>query len=107
VELMDQMFQDCHSLQSIPAFNCAGTNDTGAHAGQFQSCFSLASAPLSGTKYNISYANCKLSRSAIVDIFNGLATATRTITITGNRGIADLTSGDRAIATDKGWTIVE
>jgi hypothetical protein len=41
-----------------------------------------------------------------VDLFNDLATVvSKTITITGNPGVADLTAGDLAIATGKGWTV--
>jgi len=72
----------------------------------FYYCYSLSTGTLSGTSATISYSNCRLSRQALVDIFNGLATVTgQTITITSNWGAAELTEADRAIATDKGWTI--
>jgi hypothetical protein len=48
-----------------------------------------------------------LSRTAIVDIFNGLASGvtSKTITVSGNPGSGALTAGDRLIATSKGWTV--
>ena len=61
---------------------------------------------LLGTKYSVSYASCYLSRASLIEIFNNLGTASgQTITITGNPGVASLTSEDRLIATAKGWTI--
>jgi hypothetical protein len=45
----------------------------------------------------------------LVDIFNGLKSGVsgQTITITGNWGAQYLDATDRAIATNKGWTIVD
>ena len=49
----------------------------------------------------------RLSRAAIVAIFNGLASGvtSKIITVSGNPGFAALTAADRLIATAKGWTI--
>ena len=105
---MQGMFRDLRGLQSVPLFNTAGVTNMSL---VFNGCPSLATGALSGTPLTISYINCKLSRSALVDIFTNLADLTgltgQTITITGNWGIADLTAADRLIATDKNWTIVE
>jgi hypothetical protein len=48
-----------------------------------------------------------LSRTAIVDIFNGLASGvtSKIITVSGNPGYTSLSVDERAIATNKGWTI--
>jgi len=74
----------------------------------FSSCYSLGAAPIQGTVIDHSFASCKLSRDELVAIFQGLGTVTgKTITITGNWGIAALSAADRAIATGKGWTIAE
>ena len=106
---MNSMFSDCYSLQSVPGLNAAGGTTTSMHDNMFTGCSSLASAPLVGTKFNVSYTNCKLSRSNLVAIFNGLADLTggtaRTITISGNFGAAQLTQADRDIALNKNWTI--
>ena len=103
---MSYMFYGCYSLQSVSLFST--TNVTNMSY-MFQFCVSLTSAPLAGTKFNISYTNCKLSRSALVAIFNGLADLTastaQTITIAGNFGAAQLTQADRGIALNKNWTI--
>jgi hypothetical protein len=98
------MFYYCYSLQSIPQLDTSrGTN----FSDMFRYCYSLASAPLQGTPRTISFSGCRLSRQALVDIFNGLATASQTIIITGNWGAQYLDATDRAIATNKGWTIVD
>lgn len=53
---------------------------------------------------NVSYT--MMNRTALVALFNLLPTLVgKTINITGCIGTADLTAGDRAIATGKGWTI--
>jgi len=49
-----------------------------------------------------------MQRQELVDLFNDLATvSTRTITITNNPGVADLTAADLLIATNKGWTVTQ
>jgi surface protein len=101
---MHQMFYYCYTLQSIPLLD---TSKVTSMYNMFGNCYALSKGTLSGTKATISYINCKLSQLALVDIFNGLVTvAGPTITITGNWGASSLTVGERAIATDKGWTIV-
>jgi len=105
VKDMGSMFYNCYSLQSVPAFNTGKVTYMGS---MFYNCYSLGSAPLQGTLINHSFASCKLSRDELVAIFDGIGTVTgKTITITGNWGIAALSAADRAIATGKGWTIAE
>lgn len=64
-----------------------------------------ASSTFSGTAPQINVSYTMMARQALVDIFNALPTMAKTINITGAIGAADLTAGDRAIATGKGWTI--
>ena len=65
-----------------------------------------SSATWTGTAPQIEITDCGLDRTALVALFNSLGTiAGKTIKITGNPGVADLTAGDLAIATDKGWTV--
>jgi len=98
------MFNGCGNLQTIPLLDASSCTNM---SGMFNGCYSLSKGAMSGTKVTISYTDCKLSQSALVDIFNGLATVVgQTITITGNWGASSLTVEERAIATDKGWTIV-
>jgi len=99
------MFGSCYSLTTVPAFDVSsGTTFTTMFAG----CRSLASVAISGCKYGITYATApKLARAELVAIFNALGTAVgaQVITISNCYGAASLTSGERAIATGKGWTI--
>lgn len=127
-------FFDCYSLESLPLFNTASvlnfnnmvnncvslqrmpplnTSSGTSFTSMISACPSLSSAAFVGTsKAPISYAGCRLSRQAIVDIFNGLGTAigstvgNRTINVSNNWGSASLTAGDIAIATAKNWTVV-
>lgn len=98
------MFSNCVSLQSIPSLNFSSvTNATTVFAG----CNSLSKGRTNGMRFAISYANMCLSTNAIIDIFNGLGTASgaQIITISSNFGYAALTPANLAIATGKGWTI--
>ncbi len=100
---MAEMFGGCFSLTSIPELDVSSVSN---FSNCFSGCYSLQSAPLQGTSVNISFEGCLLGRQAIVDIFNGLANASATIDVRNNYGAAALTSGDRAIATGKGWTVL-
>lgn len=63
-----------------------------------------------GMNQPIDIENCSFTREAMVELFESLpATCTSTITITGNPCVTDgtLTAEDKAIATNKGCTIVE
>ena len=128
VTSMAEMFRQCASLQSVPLFNTANVTSMAA---MFNSCISLNSIPALSTaaintdfgvnfaisanslnrcqmvfQRTVSFANCQLSRDAIVEIFNNLAiVASATITITGNWGASALSTTDRDIALNKNWTI--
>lgn len=58
-------------------------------------------------KHNFNVAGCLLDRDNIVNVFNNLATVVgKTVTVSGNPGVPNLTTGDLLIATSKGWTVV-
>ena len=127
---MSNMFQYCYSLQSVPLFN---TINVTSMAGMFNSCQSLNFIPafittavttdfttfangsnsinriLMSFNRTVALQNCQLSKDALVEIFTNLtnrtATTSATIDITGNWGSSALTSADRAIATNKNFTI--
>lgn len=103
VEDMYYMFGACQSLSKIPTFDASSLTSA---EGMFSSCSSLQAGTLVGISTDISYYNCLLGHQAIVDIFNGLATASATIDVRNNYGAADLTAEDLAIATNKGWTVL-
>jgi hypothetical protein len=60
-----------------------------------------------GFKYNISLRYCPIKRTQMLEIFNQLVTISHsgTLDIRNNPFTADLTNDDKAIATNKGWTL--
>lgn len=64
-------------------------------------------APFSGTAPQINVSYTGMDRAALVQLFNDLPTvsAGQIISIVGCPGSSDLTDDDKAIATEKGWTI--
>jgi surface protein len=97
-------FRQCLSLTKLPAFNLNAMISSG---GIFNANTTITEAPFTNLKVTFSFVNMRLSRAAIVAIFNGLASGvtSKIITVSGNPGYASLTSADRLIATAKGWTI--
>jgi hypothetical protein len=69
----------------------------------FQNCSSLSRIQAKDFRFTFSVASCKLSATALNEIYTNLPTVTgQTITVTGNYGTA---GDDPAIATAKGWTV--
>lgn len=99
------MFDGCTSLRRIANLNFSAVNSTANAASLFNTCNSLAIGRTSGLTFTVSYVNCQLSQSEILQIFTGLGTAAgaQTITITGNPGASGVPT---TIATSKGWTVV-
>lgn len=128
VNNMKNMFYDCVSLTSVPQFNTNNVNDMSNMFGwcqkltvipqwnvssvtnmnnMFLGCSSLKSILMTGMQvsFNIS-ASTKFEESDLVTILNNLATVTSTKTLTmGATNLAKLTDEDKAIATNKGWTL--
>ena len=106
---MTEMFRNCYSLTAIPQMDTSAvTNMTQ----MFRSCYSLTSIAFDNTVtgwagYAVSLQDCSLGHAAIVAFFNSLPTITsaKAITLTGNPGVSELTSAEKAIATGKGWTL--
>ena len=92
--------QNCTSLNKWESYRTAGIK--GLRVSN-QAPFDNATAP----QINISYTG--MDRQALVTLFNDLPTVTggQIINIVGCTGTADLTDDDKAIATDKGWTITQ
>lgn len=98
-------FVNCPALDELPAFDLTATVTI---TGMFTYTNGIAKAPFVNIRNTFTFAGMMLSRTAIVDIFNGLAsgvTGSKIITVSGNPGYASLTASDRLIATAKGWTI--
>jgi hypothetical protein len=112
VTSMTNMFFNCNSLKLIPPLSTASiTTTTGDDFGALfaSTCVSLTRCQMVFAR-TVSFANCQLSQTALVEIFNNLvdrtSTTSATITITGNWGASALTAGERLIATNKNWVIV-
>lgn len=104
VKNMSQMFWHCNNLQTVPAFDC--TNVTNMQY-IFTSCRNLKSILMTniGTNLDIS-ASTLFERADLVTILNNLKTITTTKTLKmGATNLAKLTDEDKAIATNKGWTL--
>lgn len=128
VREMSEMFYQCQNITTIPQFN---TSKTTTMASTFQGCKQLIIIPaldvsivtqmgnifagcsnlksilMTGmtVSFNIS-ASTKFEESDLVTILNNLATVTTTQTLTmGATNLAKLTDEEKAIATNKGWTL--
>ena len=125
---MNSMFSDCSSLTSVPLFDTSNVTNM---ISMFYYCSSLTSVPLFDTSnvtnmINMFYGCSKLktihminigvdldissstlfTREALLEIIGNLKTVTRTKTLTmGATNLAKLTEEDKAIATNKGWTL--
>jgi len=95
-------FTNGFSLRTLPALDL----NSGTTLGGIVSPVT-ARAPFTNVRASLSVANKNLGRTAIVEVFNGLASGvtSKTITVSANPGYAALTAADRLIATAKGWTI--
>jgi hypothetical protein len=100
---VSNMFNGCSSLTRLPALNLAAVSSSANAGGFITNCLSLSSAAFTGLRFTFSVASCRLSATALNQIYTNLPTVTgQTITVTGNYG----TTGDTpSIATAKGWTV--
>ena len=92
----------CNALESIPAYDLSNITSI-----NISNLYNLAEFHATGMKvsFNIS-SSTKFTREALVEILNNLATITTTQTLTmGATNLAKLTDEDKAIATNKGWTL--
>ena len=109
VKNMSNMFNYCNSLAAVPQIDTSAVTNM---SNMFYACYSLTAIALDSAVtgwagYAISLKDCSLGHSAIVAFFNSLPTITsaKAITLTGNPGVSQLTSSEKAIATGKGWTL--
>ena len=98
------VFAECGMLTTIPALNVSNVN---VFQNIFSKCTSLKSILMYGMKvtFDIS-ASTQFEREDLITILDNLATVTNTQTLTmGSTNLAKLTDADKAIATNKGWTL--
>lgn len=92
----------CNSLESIPAYDLSNITSI-----DLNSLYKLAEFHATGMKVSFDISSStNFTREALVEILNNLATVTSTQTLTmGATNLAKLTDQDKAIATNKGWTL--
>ena len=101
---MRNMFWQCNNLQTVPAFDCSKVTNMN---NIFASCSNLKSILMTniGVALDIS-SSTRFEREDLVLILNNLKTVTTTKTLKmGATNLAKLTDEDKAIATNKGWTL--
>lgn len=130
---MNGMFDGCGSLTSAPELDTSAVTDMGdmfrrcgslmngrsidvsrvtGMDGMFEGCYGLTgltvtSGAESWTGADMSLEDCALGRAALVALIGSLPVAAepRTLTLTGNPGAASLSAGEKAVATEKNWTL--
>ena len=98
------MFGGCTKLTTVPAYNMGSCKNLGYI---FERCSKLKSILMTniGTDLDIHYST-QFEREDILVILNNLKTVTSTRKLTmGATNLAKLTDEDKAIATNKGWTL--
>lgn len=101
---MNYMFYQCTKLTTIPQLSVSNVT---SFSDAFYNCVSLKTILMYGMKvsFDIS-ASTQFEESDLVTILNNLATVTSTQTLTmGSTNLAKLTDAEKAIATNKGWTL--
>ena len=104
IESANGMFGKCPSLEEVPPMD---VHEVTYFGNTFDECTSLKAIHMRGMKasFDIS-ASTLFTREALVEILNNLGTITSTETLTmGATNLAKLTDEDKAIATNKGWTL--
>ena len=104
VKDMSYMFQYCSRLTTIPQLDASKVTNTNY---MFGGCSSLKSILITGIKVSFDISSStKFDESDLVTILNNLATLTSTASLKmGATNLAKLTDDEKAIATNKGWTL--
>lgn len=100
-----QLFNSSEYLVTIDTLKCKYTN---TWSSAFTGCSALVNITIDGEIGKaIDFSACKkLSHDSLMSIINHLRTLTSTLTLTlGSTNLAKLTDTEKAIATEKGWTL--
>ena len=99
------MFYGCSSLTTVPQFDVSNVKDMGS---MFSGSSSLEEIHMININANLNIsASTKFTREALLEIIGNLkaqTSGTKTLTM-GATNLAKLTEEDKAIATNKGWTL--
>ena len=101
---MSYMFASCSKLTTIPALDVSNVTNMEEMLYRCQNLTAVSILNI-GSSLDIS-ASTKFTREALVEIIGNLKTVSVTKTLTmGSTNLAKLTDDDKAIATNKGWTL--
>ena len=102
---MNFMFFSCSKLTTVPQFDTSNVRDMNS---MFSNCNNLEHIRMININANLSIsASKKFTREALLEILGNLkaqTSGTRTLKM-GSQNLAKLTDEDKAIATNKGWTL--
>lgn len=101
---MNYAFHNNKYIEEIPALDA--TNVLGL-ATAFKGSTGILKIHLTNISKDINISSCtKMTADSLLEVLNNLATVTSTMTCTlGADNLAKLTDEDKAIATNKGWTL--
>ena len=103
-----RMFNWCENLRTIPAYDLSTVYDGREGLRSFvDGCHNLEEFHATGIKCDLDLTpSTRFTREALLEVLNNLATVTSTMTLElGSTNLAKLTDEDKAIATNKGWTL--
>ena len=101
---MPEMFNAAAGLKHVPTIDASNVSSSTTNT--FYQAYCLESGGiLSGITQNVSYRRTNMDREAMTAVFSGLGNASKTININETPAEGNLTDQDKAIATNKGWTI--
>ncbi len=105
VTKMSSMFYSCSKLTSVPQLDTSKVTNMSS---TFNYCSSLEEIHMININDNLDiHWSTKFTREALLEIIGNLkaqTSGTKTLTI-GSTNLAKLTDEDKAIATNKGWTL--
>lgn len=98
-----QAYKDCVALEEIPSIDCTNVTSTFYYV---RNCPALTTVgEMTNLKVGIDFSMSPLlTVESLINIINGLATASATLTL-GSTNLAKLSDEQKAIATNKGWTL--
>lgn len=105
VKNMESMFSSCSKLTTVPQFDTSNVTNM---SDMFSYCSNLEAIHMININANLNIsASTKFTREALLEIIGNLkakTSGTKTLTM-GSTNLAKLTDEDKAIATNKGWTL--
>ena len=103
---MSSMFYNCRSLTTIPALDTSNVTDMSS---MFSGCSNLTKISMLNIGTDLNISSCtKMEREALLEVLGNLkdltSSTSKKLTL-GRTLLAKLTDDDKAIATNKNWTL--